>query len=187
MRLYNFLYKFMGVEFDKNVKLQGFPIIIKKKKSKISVGKNVTIKSSFFSNLIGLYQRSVIVARTPESVIEIGDNVGASGVTIYARDSIKIGSNTRIGGNSKILDNDFHPVDPEMRLHASNENMKVRPIVIGENVFIGCNCLILKGTEIGDNTTIGAGSVVTGKIPANCIAAGNPARVIKVLDGVNDG
>lgn len=126
------------------------------------------------------------MARTPESVIEIGDNVGASGVTIYARDSIKIGSNTRIGGNSKILDNDFHPVDPEMRLHASNENMKVRPIVIGENVFIGCNCLILKGTEIGDNTTIGAGSVVTGKIPANCIAAGNPARVIKVLDGVND-
>ena len=74
-----------------------------------------------------------------------------------------------------------------MRLLASNENMKVKPIVIGENVFIGCNCLILKGTEIGDNTTIGAGSVVTGKIPANCIAAGNPARVIKVLDGVNDG
>ncbi len=186
MRLYNFLYKFMGVEFDKNVRLQGFPIIVKKKKSKITFGKNVTIKSSFLSNLIGLYQRSVIVARTPESVIEIGDNVGASGVTIYARDSIKIGSNTRIGGNSKILDNDFHPVDPEMRLQSSNKNMKVKPIVIGENVFIGCNCLILKGAEIGDNTTIGAGSVVTGKIPANCVAAGNPAKVIKLFDEACD-
>lgn len=82
MRLYNFLYKFMGVKFDKNVRLQGLPIIIKKKKSKISFGKNVTIKSSFF-NMIGLYQSSVIVARTPESVIEIGDNVETKGIDDY--------------------------------------------------------------------------------------------------------
>ena len=59
--------------------------------------------------------------------------------------------------------------------------MGVRPIEIGENVFIGCNCLILKGSKIGDNTTIGAGSVVTGNIPQNCVAAGNPAKVIKKL------
>ena len=59
--------------------------------------------------------------------------------------------------------------------------MKIKPVFIGKNVFIGCNCLILKGTQIGDNTTIGAGSVVSGTIPANCIVAGNPARIIKYL------
>ena len=70
-------------------------------------------------------------------------------------------------------------MDPVQRLECSNRNMGVKAIEIGDNVFIGCNCLILKGAKIGDNSTIGAGSVVTGYIPDNCIAAGNPAKVIK--------
>lgn len=177
MHLYNLIYKVMGVRLGKNVRLQGLPVIINK--GNIEIEDGTIIKSSFLSNLIGLYQRSVIVARTKEAQIKIGKNVGMSGVTIYARKSITIGDHCRIGGNTKILDNDFHPIDPQMRLESSNTNMGIRPICIGENVFIGCNCLILKGAEIGDNATIGAGSVVTGKIPANCIAAGNPAKMIK--------
>lgn len=55
-------------------------------------------------------------------------------------------------------------------------------ITIGNNVFIGCNSLILKGSIIGDNSVIGAGSVVCGAIPPNCVAAGNPARVVKKLE-----
>lgn len=179
MQLYNLIYKTMGVKIGKQVLLQGFPIIVNK--GQIRIGSGTTIKSSFLSNLIGLYQRTVIVSRTPEAKIEIGSNVGMSGVTIYARDSIRIGDNTKIGGNTKIMDNDFHPVDPSLRMECSNKNMNVRPIEIGENVFIGCNCLILKGTKIGDNSTIGAGSVISGIIPANCVAAGNPAKVIRML------
>lgn len=179
MRLYNLIYKMMGVRFGKQVSLQGFPVIVNK--GRICIESGTTIKSSFLSNLVGLYQRTVIVARTPEAKIEIGNNVGMSGVTIYARESIRIGDNTKIGGNTKIMDNDFHPVDPSLRLECSNRSMGVRPIEIGKNVFIGCNCLILKGTKIGDNTTIGAGSVVSGIIPANCVAAGNPAKLIKIL------
>ena len=53
---------------------------------------------------------------------------------------------------------------------------------IGNNVFIGMNSIILMGTTIGDNVIIGAGSVVSGDIPSNCIAAGNPAKVIRTLD-----
>ena len=183
MIVINLFYKCLGVHFGKKLSLHGFPIIVSKSRGGVVLGNNVTIKSSFLSNLIGLYQRSVIVARTPEARIEIGNNVGMSGVTIYARESIKIGDNTRIGANTKIMDNDFHPVDPQMRLACSNENMGVRPIEIGENVFIGCNCLILKGTKVGNNSTIGAGSVVTGSIPDNCVAAGNPAKVLKHLGG----
>lgn len=180
MKLYNLLYKMMGVKLGKSVRFEGFPIIANK--GKISIGDRSVIKSSFLSNLLGLYQRSVIVTRNKDAVIEIGENVGISGVTIYARKEIKIGNHTRIGVNTKLMDNDFHPVDPQLRLERS-QNIAAKPIIIGENVFIGCNSLILKGVTIGDNTTIGAGSVVTKSIPANCIAAGNPAKVIKFLDG----
>lgn len=182
MFIYKIFYKMLGIKFGKDFSLKGFPVIFASKGASVICGDSVHINSSFFSNLIGLYQRTVIVARSDGAKIEIGNNVGLSGVTLYARQSIKIGNNCRIGANTKILDNDFHPVDPQLRLQCSNKNMGIRPIEIGNNVFIGCNSIILKGTTIGDNTTIGAGSVVSGFIPANCVAAGNPARIIKYFE-----
>jgi len=187
MKLINLFYKLNGIRFGRNFRLRGFPILYAKKRGSISFGNDVVLNSSILSNLIGLYQRTIIIARTPEAVIHIGDNVGISGATIYARKEIFIGSHCRIGANVKILDNDFHPVDPEKRLVAPNKLMNVKPIRIGENVFIGVNSIILKGVTlkgvtIGDNTTIGAGSVVSSNIPANCVAAGNPARVIKNIE-----
>ena len=53
---------------------------------------------------------------------------------------------------------------------------------IGKNVFIGMGSIILKGTQIGDNTVIGAGSVVSGVIPSNVVVAGNPAKVIREIE-----
>lgn len=139
----------------------------------------MSVNSSFLSNLLGLYQRTIICARTRDAIIDIEDNVGMSGVTIYAREHIHIGANTGIGANAKIMDNDFHPLEPAQRSISRNSNIKSRPVSIGTNVFIGCNCIVLKGTQIGDNSVIGAGSVVSGMIPENCIAAGNPAKVIR--------
>ena len=104
-----------------------------------------------------------------------------SATTIYSRASIHIGKHTSIGANVKIFDHDFHPIDPDERLEHPNSGMKCRPIEIGENVFIGCNCIILKGSVIGDNCVIGAGSVVSGTFNANCVIAGNPARVIRKI------
>lgn len=175
------LLKIQKIKCGKNAKFYGIPTIIRGKNSSISIGDNFTVNSSFLSNLVGLYQKSIIFARDGGK-ITIGDNVGISGVTIYSRESITIGSNTLIGGNTKIFDNDFHPVDPVQRLKSPSENMLKKSVVIGNNVFIGCNCLILKGTKIGDNTTIGAGSVVCGDIPDNCVAAGNPAKIIKMIE-----
>ncbi len=84
-----------------------------------------------------------------------------------------------VGANVLITDTDWHPLDPYKR-HKS-EFTKTKPVKIGNNVFIGVNSIILKGTEIGDNSVIGAGSVVAGIIPPNVIAAGNPCKVIKTL------
>lgn len=170
------------VEYGKNLLLKGIPIIFNYSGAIINIGDNVTMNSSWLSNLIGLYQRTIIITRTSGAEIHIGNSVGISGATIYARRKISIGNNTLIGGNTKIIDNDFHPIDPELRRKTPNDNMGISSIDIGENVFIGCNCLILKGVKIGDNAVIGAGSVVTSEIPANCVAAGNPARVVRYLE-----
>ena len=83
--------KMTKVEYGKNLLLKGVPIIFNKGGAKLKIGENVTIKSSFLSNLVGLYSRTIIVTRAPGAEIEIGDNVGISGATIYARKKITIG------------------------------------------------------------------------------------------------
>ena len=155
--------KMMKVEYGKNLLLKGVPIIFNK-------------------------GGAIIVTRAPGAEIEIGDNVGISGATIYARKKITIGENTCIGGNCKILDNDFHPIEAEARnklLRDENggdsDLVPSREIKIGKNCFIGCNSIILKGTVLGDGCVVGAGAVVAGKFEDNCVIVGNPARVIKRL------
>lgn len=71
--------KMTKVEYGKNLLLKGMPIIFNKGDAKLKIGDNVTIKSSFLSNLVGLYSRTIIVTRAPRAEIEIGDNVGISG------------------------------------------------------------------------------------------------------------
>lgn len=179
---YKILLKFMKIKYGKKLLLKGMPVVFCKKGSQIEIGDNVTIKSSFLSNLVGLYSRTIIVARTNDAKIKIGNNVGISGATIYARKGIEIGDNTLIGGNAKILDNDFHPIEIEARRNDIKEKILTKPIKIGKNCFIGCNSIILKGTELGDGCVVGAGAVVAGKFEANSVIAGNPAKVVKKLE-----
>lgn len=178
---FKLIMKLTNIKYGKRLLLKGIPIIFNKNRAKLIIGDNVTIKSSFLSNLVGLYSRTIIVTRTPDAEINIGNNVGISGSTIYARKSITIGDNTLIGGNTKILDNDFHPIEAEARNLNIQEKIEAKPIVIGKNCFIGCNTLILKGTVLGDGCVVGAGSVVSGRFNDNCVIAGNPAVVIKTL------
>ena len=171
-----------GVKIGKKVKMYGWPFIFRFPGSQIEIGNNCIIRSNFWSNLIGLYQRTIIIAKRGGK-IKIGENVGISGTTIYAWNSIEIGANTLIGANCKILDSDLHPIDAEDRAKKEYADyVKTAPVIIGKNCFIGCNTLILKGVNIGDNSVIGAGSVVTKSIPANVIAAGNPALVIRKIE-----
>lgn len=142
-------------------------------------GKEKTIiNSDFVSNMVGLYQRSIIVARYGGK-ISIGSGCGISGSTIYAMKEITIGDNVLIGGNCKIIDNDFHPLPASQRIDQKVGDIKKRSITIGDGCFIGANSIILKGTTLGKNCVVGAGSVVSGTFPDNVIIAGNPARIIK--------
>lgn len=110
------------------------------------------------------------------------------GSVINAVESIQIGNYTGIAENVHISDNNNHPVNPSYRKYMRIcRDMEPRywkhsahaPVVIGENCWIGRNVSILKGVTIGDNAVIAANSVVTKSVPANCIAAGNPAKVVK--------
>lgn len=111
-----------------------------------------------------------------------------SGCVIDAVERISIGKYTAIAVNVHISDNNNHPVNPSyrkyMRINGDDESRLWKhsahaPVVIGENCWIGRNVSIMKGVTIGDNCVIAANSVVTKSIPANCIAAGNPAKVVK--------
>lgn len=187
---FKWIMKLTKVEYGKNLLLKGVPIIFNKGGAKLTIGENVTVRSSFFSNLVGLYSRTIIVTRSPGAEISVGNNVGISGATIYARKRITIGDNTCIGGNCKILDNDFHPIEVEERNRllmdkngGNSDLVPAREIKIGKNCFIGCNSVILKGTVLGDGCVVGAGAVVAGKFEDNCVIAGNPAKVIRKLEG----
>lgn len=181
--------KMTKIKYGKNLLLKGIPVIFNKGGAILNIGNNCVIKSSFLSNLVGLYSRTIIVTRAPGAEIQIGDNVGISGATIYARKKIMIGDNTCIGGNCKIIDNDFHPIEVEERnillgdMNGGNSDLiPAKEITIGKNCFIGCNSIILKGTVLGDGCVVGAGAVVAGKFEKNSVIAGNPARVIKLLE-----
>ncbi|MDF9830210.1 sugar O-acetyltransferase [Parabacteroides sp. PF5-6] len=138
-----------------------------------SKGKNLWISAPFFVD----YGEN----------IHIGDNCEINMNCVFLDcNKITIGDNCGIGPNVQIYAVS-HPVDPRERLNKEiNAPMgawKIHsaPVTLGNNVWIGGGSIILQGVTIGDNTTIGAGSVVTQSIPANCLAAGNPCRVIKEL------
>ena len=91
--------------------------------------------------------------------------------------AITIGDDVQIGPNVQLL-TPTHPVEPEPRRQKWEA---ARPIAIGNNVWLGGGVIVLPGVTIGDNTVVGAGSVVTRDLPADVVAVGNPARVVKSL------
>ncbi len=110
------------------------------------------------------------------------------GSIINAVERVEIGAYTAIAENVVISDNNNHPVSPDYRkFMRTDHTMDSRlwkhsahaPVKIGENCWIGRNVSIMKGVTIGDNSVVAANSVVTKDVPANCIAAGNPAKVVK--------
>lgn len=106
---------------------------------------------------------------------------------------IRIGSHVIISNNVHIYDNNNHPTEPEKRWEMCEsgfysplwkwEHSKSAQVVIKDNVWIGERVTILKGVTIGEGSIIGCDSVVTHSIPSFCVAAGNPAKVVKQLKG----
>lgn len=151
----------------------GWCSFYRKNGSAITIGKNAKFNYSNWSNHIGLNHRCIISTMSEDALLTIGNNLGMSSSTITCFKKIDIGNNVRIGANCVIADGDFHLDDP--RVGAP------KPVTIHDNVWLGYGVIVMKGVTIGENSIIGMNSVVTRDIPANSIAAGSPAKVIKTI------
>jgi acetyltransferase-like isoleucine patch superfamily enzyme len=120
---------------------------------------------------------SFVEARNGRSAVSFGEGTHLNnGVTLMSEGTgIVIGRRCLIGPGVQVYDSDFHAVDPLDRRRSTGKTEAVR---IGDDVFVGTNALILKGVQIGNGAVVGAGSVVTGDVPAGTVVAGNPARPI---------
>lgn len=167
-----FIYRFNKIgHIDKNTKLA----II----GEFKYGSNVTILGEGIDNVT----RSQIVV-LPGAILQIGDNTGMSQVSITCKCSIIIGDYVTIGAGTMIYDTNFHCTDWRIRrTHSEDlESSKNAPVIIENDVFIGARSIICKGVTIGARSIIAAGSVVVKDIPADCIAGGNPCRVINYIE-----
>jgi acetyltransferase-like isoleucine patch superfamily enzyme len=168
-----------GINIDKNCKFVGDAQFYRAPGSEIKIGENCTFRSQPDSNLIGINHHCIISTHTENAVVVIGNNCGFSGVTIGSAEKIVIGNEVMCGANVIITDTDWHPIDP-LKRHTSM-GVLTAPTIIENNVWIGANSTVLKGVSIGENSVIGANSVVARSIPANVIAAGVPAKIIRSL------
>lgn len=180
---------FWNIQIGKSSKVTGKFLFFKYPGSKISIGDNFTsISHSSRAMATSLFSPTCIKTLSDSSEILIGNGVGLNGTSITARSkSIKIGDHVMIAANVTIMDSDFHVVfPPQGRLTNPGYEFDAN-IEIGENVWIGTRCTILKGVSIGKNSVIAAGSIVSKSIPANVVAGGIPAKVIRALETTKKG
>ena len=163
-----------GVGLGSGGWIHGLPELRLAKGSVVEIGNNVTLSSLPRFNPLAPGRRLSIVTATSHARIVIKDGAGISNSVISCCESITIGKDTLIGAECLITDSDFHGFPLR-----KNPPARSAPVEIGDWVFVGTRTIVLKGVSIGNHSVIGAGSVVTSDIPENCLAAGNPARVIR--------
>ena len=146
----------------------------------IEIGRNVIFNSRVSTNLVGLIGPTILCANKG-AMIRIGVESGFSSVVINSKVLVTIGNNVKVGGNVRIFDHDFHPVEWQARRPPEDKGKtRARPVVIEDDVFIGTNAIILKGTHIGTRSVVAAGSVVFGlDVPPDSLVKGNPAVVVE--------
>lgn len=167
-----------GVDLGKGWQCYGLPIIQKHRQSTMKIGDRMNLRSTVVSNPLGPNHPVILSTRRSDAELIIGDDFGMTGGSVVVDEKITIGNRVWVGANTIITDTDFHPIDPDVR-RVRPLDARTAPITIQDDVFIGMNCLILKGVTIGARSVVGAGSVVTRDVPPGAIVAGNPAFVIR--------
>ena len=166
--------KYKNVIFGNNIQVLGkLPYLKLFKDSECAFGENVVINSDFRNSNTALSNRCKFVLGYTGK-LNIGENTMLNGCSITAYQSVTIGKNCQIASSSFITDTDFHPIDPAEREKQVTRKkydlatVNKADVVIGDNVWIGWGSIILKGTVIGNNCVVGAGSLVTGDISGEC-------------------
>lgn len=168
-----------------NVLLEGSVIVLGKPRieirpgARLTLGGNVTLRSTNVGHHINMYCPVKLYADRDGALIRIGSNTRINGSCIHAQKSVIVGKNCLIAANCQIFDGNAHDLsfpDVENRIHTTGS---VRAVVIEDNVWIGTGSVVLPGVVIGNGSIIGANSVVVHDIPPMTLAAGNPAIAVK--------
>lgn len=174
-------FKQVGIQFGQGMRVCNFIRLKFGGNTYMTIGNNFAFSSGNYNPLSRNIEGAIELEDNAH--INIGDNVGISSSCLWIFDYLTIGNNTKIGADCILLDSDAHSLDFMNRRNGKIDrpNAKKAGITIGNDVLIGTRSIILKGVKIGDRTVIGSGSVVTKSIPADCIAAGNPCKIIKYV------
>lgn len=169
------------VKYCKDIRFDGIVRFSISKKASVQIGSDFICVGKGYGIEKGCYSDLTV---KNNAKLTIGNSVGISNSSIYCHQEMSIGNYVNIGSGCMVFDTNFHSTNWRDREDRSKDimNRKCSPVHIGDYVFIGARSIICKGVTIGDHSMIAAGSVVVKDIPANCIAGGNPAKVIKVFD-----
>lgn len=175
-------FKLNRVLFSSDFTAMGVPIVNVNLSGTFVIGKNFSFHSGKYYNMIGRQQPCYFIVQKGGRLV-IGDNVGMSCAALVCANNITIGDDVQIGGGVVIYDTDFHSLDVVERTSIPEivGNVSTSPVEVKKGAFIGAHSIILKGVTIGENSIVGAGSVVTKSVPDNQIWAGNPAKFIRNL------
>jgi acetyltransferase-like isoleucine patch superfamily enzyme len=167
------------VQLGKSFRLEKNSNLIPYPGTKIVVGDNVYLRSNPYGYHTGMPFPTTVIADKQGASITIGNNCRLNGVYVHAQSAISIGDNCVIAAGVNIIDSNGHQVVSSNRTVGRDIP---KPVFIGNNVWIGINAIVLKGTTIGDNCIVSAGSVVVGgDYPKNSLLRGNPAQVVGTL------
>ncbi len=163
---------FMGTDVQGGLSARAvgkLPII--NNKGRMTLGAGVVLRSQAIS---------VVLASDENAHLKLGNRVFVnSGTIIRATKDITIGNDCRIGEMCAIYDTNFHAL-------SDKDPVKVAPVTLGKNVWLGRGVMVLPGVTIGDHSVIGAGSLVRSDIPPKSVAIGNPAVVVRAIDCADD-
>lgn len=146
---------------------------------RVELGEGASLRSAPRGYHGGMPFPCTILVDQAKATVVVGSHSRLNGVYVHAQASIRIGKNCVIAAGVNIIDSNGHELLSPNRTTGRD---RPEPIEIGQNVWIGINAIVLKGTRVGNNSVIGANSVVSGSFPENSLIVGNPARLVKQLD-----
>jgi len=171
-----------GIVVGRNIMLTSIPYIFRYKGSKIILHNDVRMHGNLYNNSVCGSHKMVLTTLSATAIIEIGEGSAISCATIAAYKRVTIGKRVYVGAGVKILDTDFHPVDPVKRKEDNQLRLAdSRPIEICDDAWLGMESIVLKGVTIGRGAVVAARAVVTKDVPPNVMVAGVPAREIRKL------
>ncbi|RPH30781.1 MAG: acyltransferase [Bacteroidales bacterium] len=168
-----------NIIMGKHVRFFKKPSIYVTKGAVLELGDGVVLNSDNFRYHLNMHSPCKILIDRPGAEVYIGSNTRIHGSCIHAYNKIVIGKNCLIAANCQIFDGNGHDLSFPNVSNRVNTLGGSKAIIIGDNVWLGTNVVVLPGVKIGEGSIISANSVVHNDVPSMVVAGGNPLQIIK--------